>query len=165
MHRLRRHRPVLGICLGAQLLARALGARVYAGHAKEIGWGTLACRPHESDPVASALALCERNVFHWHGDTFDLPEGATRLASSALYENQSFSFGSTALALQFHLEFCHADLEHWLIGHFHELDSSGTSLDDLRRATAAYGAPLIRAARCLVDTYCAAWEPASTEAR
>lgn len=162
--RLQRNLPVLGVCLGAQLLAKALGARVYAGHAKEIGWGALTCPDREANPLADALSLCDGNVFHWHGDTFELPEGAKRLASSALYENQSFSYNDTAMALQFHLEFCHADLENWLIGHFHELDTAGIPLDELRRASAKHGPELIQGARRFVNSLCAAWESRSLHA-
>ena len=94
--------PVLGICLGAQLIASALGARVWRNHEKEIGWF-----PVEATlPVDPALfrfpPLIE--VFHWHGETFDLPPGAVRLARSAGCENQAFQLGRSALALQFHLE-------------------------------------------------------------
>ena len=93
--------PVLGVCLGAQLIASALGARVYPGPAREIGWFPIAGVPgatHAYRFPAECLA------FHWHGETFDLPPGAVRLASSAGCENQAFQVGRHALALQFHLE-------------------------------------------------------------
>ena len=93
--------PVVGICLGAQLIASALGARVYAGHHKEIGWFDIeAC-----SPTADCFQLPGREtVFHWHGETFDLPQGAVRLARSAACENQAFQFGPNVIGLQFHLE-------------------------------------------------------------
>ena len=93
--------PVLGVCLGAQLIASALGARVYPGLVKEIGWFPIQGIPD----VAPAFQFpAEHVAFHWHGETFDLPPGAVRLASSAGCDNQAFQVGSRTLALQFHLE-------------------------------------------------------------
>src|SRR6202046_4577505 len=91
-YRLSRELPTLGICLGSQLMARALGSRVFAGPVKEIGWGR---RKITEDGLASCLAGLageDGAVLHWHGDSFDLPRGAVRLASSELYENQAFSY-------------------------------------------------------------------------
>jgi GMP synthase-like glutamine amidotransferase len=94
-------RPVLGICLGAQLMASALGARVYPGIHKEIGWFPVdACRS-----PGDTFALPDRlDVFHWHGETFDLPPHAVHLARSDGCLHQAFQVGPRALALQFHLE-------------------------------------------------------------
>jgi len=93
--------PVVGICLGAQLVASALGARVYAGSNKEIGWFEIESCAHAAD----CFRLPSREtVFHWHGETFDLPRGAVRLARSAACENQAFQFGPNVIGLQFHLE-------------------------------------------------------------
>jgi GMP synthase (glutamine-hydrolysing) len=75
-------------------------------------------------------------VLHWHGDTFDLPDSATRLASSALYENQAFAYGPRALALQFHIEADARSLERWYVGHCVELATAGISITDLRAAAA-----------------------------
>jgi GMP synthase (glutamine-hydrolysing) len=97
--------PVLGICLGAQLLASALGARVYPGPRKEIGWAPLILTEAGSaDPVLGSLATAPV-VFHLHGDTFDLPEGAVHLARTTDYAMQAFRIGTRAYGLQFHLEF------------------------------------------------------------
>jgi len=93
--------PVLGICLGAQLIASALGARVYAGNQREIGWFDIEAVPHTGN--AFVFPKCT-TVFHWHGETFDLPAGAVHLARSAACENQAFQVGANVIGLQFHLE-------------------------------------------------------------
>ncbi|MEM7393702.1 MAG: gamma-glutamyl-gamma-aminobutyrate hydrolase family protein [Verrucomicrobiota bacterium] len=94
-------KPVLGICLGAQLMADALGARVYRGAHREIGWFDISC-PDES--VLPGVFPEELEVFHWHGDTFDVPAGAKHLASSEACVNQGFVFDDRVVGLQFHLE-------------------------------------------------------------
>ncbi len=96
--------PVLGVCLGAQILAAAAGARVFRGPEKEIGWFPIRLTGDgRQDPVSRSLGS-EPTVFHWHGDTFDLPDGAVLLASSDLYANQAFRVGPRAYGLQFHVE-------------------------------------------------------------
>jgi GMP synthase (glutamine-hydrolysing) len=106
-------RPVLGVCLGAQQLAAALGAAVTEGAAPEYGIGevhltTAALDDPVFGPVPSPLPCV-----HWHGDTFALPEGAVRLAGNAAYENQAFRFGDRAYGLQFHVEVTASLVAHW----------------------------------------------------
>lgn len=105
--------PVLGICLGAQLLAKTLGARVYKNGIKEIGWHTIRLLPTAADdPLFAQSGL--RTVFQWHGDTFDLPVGAVHLASGPNCENQAFRYGDHAFGLQFHIEMTAGMIEDWL---------------------------------------------------
>lgn len=149
-HRLRAGRPTLGICLGAQLMAKALGARVYPGEHKEIGFSELTL---STDGMKSPLKhLAGSPVLHWHGDTFDLPEGAKRLASTALYPNQAFSVGTNVLALQFHPESEAARFERWLIGHACELARAGVDIPALRADNVQLGRGLEEAGgRVLTD--------------
>ncbi|MGE8643110.1 glutamine amidotransferase [Acinetobacter vivianii] len=137
--RLKANKPTIGICLGAQLIAHALGAKVYAGHQKEIGWSQLEIKAVENNPLA---ALENVEVLHWHGDTFDLPSNATLLASSAIYPNQAFSIGNNILALQFHLEITEQSFEKWLIGHTCEIRHAGLSIPQLRADNLAYAMQL-----------------------
>jgi GMP synthase-like glutamine amidotransferase len=95
-------KPVLGVCLGAQLIASALGARVYPNHCKEIGWFPVQGVPPAGESIFRFPPSAE--VFHWHGETFDLPAGAIRLARSEGCENQAIQIGPSVIGLQFHLE-------------------------------------------------------------
>jgi GMP synthase-like glutamine amidotransferase len=109
-----RHRPVLGICLGAQLLARSLGARVYRNPVKEIGWFDLHFTPAAArDTLFAGLGAAP--VFHWHGETFDLPPGAEWLASSARCRHQAFRVGTNQYGLQFHPEVTPAMIAEWCL--------------------------------------------------
>ena len=144
--------PTLGLCLGAQLMARALGAAVYPAQEKEIGFAPVRLSAAGSQSPLSALGH-DVPVLHWHGDTFDLPAGALHLASTASCENQAFSIGPKILGLQFHLEVSPADLEAWLVGHANELAQAGLDPRDLRRAAALADAPLRRAALTTITNW------------
>jgi GMP synthase-like glutamine amidotransferase len=98
-----RGKPVLGICLGAQMIANVLGSKVYPNPEKEIGWFPIQSTP-TTGPHNVFRFSDQCMVFHWHGETFDLPQGATRLAKSAACRNQAFQFGANVIGLQFHLE-------------------------------------------------------------
>jgi GMP synthase (glutamine-hydrolysing) len=106
--------PVLGICLGAHLIAATLGAPVFHGPVKEIGWTPISITPHGQ--VDSLLGYLPENatVFQWHGDGFELPAGAIRLATSAHYGTQAFRLGKTIYGLQFHLEVTPRMIERWI---------------------------------------------------
>ncbi len=139
---LERDQAVVGICLGAQIMARALGAKVYPGERPEIGWAPITLSEEGRHSWLAPLEETEA-VFHWHGDTFDLPAGARHLASTEICRNQAFSWGSHALALQFHPEVISRDLERWYIGHSHELNATeGVTVHGLRRDAERYGAHL-----------------------
>lgn len=128
--RLREGRPTLGICLGAQLMAAALGARVYPGPAPEIGVAGIELT--EAGRSSCLAPLAGQPVLHWHGDTFDLPDGATLLASTPAYARQAFALGRNVLALQFHPEVDPHRFEQWLIGHAAQLSASNIDVLELR---------------------------------
>jgi GMP synthase (glutamine-hydrolysing) len=111
---LRRNLPVLGICLGAQLIARTLGAAVYRNRHKEIGWYDVSPTDHaQSDPLLQALARSEK-IFQWHGETFDIPTSTRHLAFSTLCDNQAFRYGTNVYGFQFHLEVDQPMIQRWL---------------------------------------------------
>lgn len=148
--RLGAERPMLGICLGAQLMARVLGARVYPGEGKELGWS-----PVELSEAGrrSCLAPLGDNtpVLHWHGDTFELPANVLHLARTPRYHNQAFAVGLYGLALQFHLEATAQGLERWYVGHALEIAGlAHTTVAGLRAAGQRHAPALApRAALCL----------------
>jgi GMP synthase (glutamine-hydrolysing) len=135
--RLASGRPILGLCLGAQLLARAMGAEVRPGPAKEIGWGALTLT--DVGKTGPLRHLGAEPVMHWHGDMFDLPPGAERLASTEICPNQAFSKGPAILGCQFHPEVMANGFERWLIGHASEIAAVGLSPNVLRHETEMYG--------------------------
>jgi GMP synthase (glutamine-hydrolysing) len=152
-YRLSRDLPTLGICLGSQLMAKALGSRVFKGHVKEIGWSNIKLTEAGIAFCLGALQDEDAVVLHWHGDSFDLPQGATRLASNENYENQAFAYGVNALALQFHLEAEPWQLEEWFVGHAAELAAAKVSIADLRAATQQHREGLARRADRVFTTW------------
>ncbi|HUZ64980.1 MAG TPA: glutamine amidotransferase [Acetobacteraceae bacterium] len=143
--------PTLGICLGAQLMAHALGARVAPGSAKEIGWAPVDLT--EAGRIGPLRHLEGIQVLHWHGDAFDLPLGAKCLASTAPCPNQAFALGRTALGFQFHPEADGQGFERWLVGHAAEIASvSGLSVTKLRADAQCVGAAAGAAGqRCIAE--------------
>ena len=131
-------KPTLGICLGAQLIARALGSNIYSGKVKEIGWLGLSLTSAGELSSLRYLQSEHCSMLHWHGETFDLPDGAELLASTERYPNQAFRYGKT-LALQFHPEVNQRDMEKWFIGHIGEISQTeGVSVAQLRADTRQY---------------------------
>ncbi len=145
--RLAGEKPTLGICLGSQLMAAALGARVYPGsNGKEIGWKPLQPGAHATElPAMQNFLSRGLPVLHWHGDTFELPSGARHLAASDRYPSQAFSIGRFALALQFHIEVTAEGMERWYVGHAAELASAGVDVTTLQRESER-NAPALKAA-------------------
>jgi GMP synthase (glutamine-hydrolysing) len=159
-------RANLGICLGAQVLAAALGAGVRKAPAKEIGWYPIELeRDSGAEPVAAHLAERTSHAFHWHGDTFDLPPDAVALARSRLTENQGFRYGALTYGLQFHPEITAADLVHWIEGYRAELDRTpeAQSAGDMVRTAEAFDPIVRRQAEGFMNAYLAAVEAALDE--
>lgn len=129
--------PVLGICLGSQIIADALGAPVIKNTAREIGWHPLATTEHsKTDPLLKHLVAGD-HVFHWHGYKFGVPSSAVRLAASQMTENQAFRYGDKVYALQFHLEVDEHCVERWMkvpdnVAELH--DTHGSDGPELLRA-------------------------------
>lgn len=144
--RLAARKPLLGICLGAQLMARALGAAVKPMGAKEIGFAPITLTAEGADSPLAPLAD-GTPVLHWHGDRYDLPPGAQRLAFTAVCEEQAFAIGKHALGLQFHLEANLEELEAWLIGHAAELGAASIDPRALRAQAPAIAERLAQRAR------------------
>jgi len=153
--RLAARKLTLGICLGAQLMASALGARVYPSGVKEIGWAPI-------ELTAAGRESCLRHldgsdVLHWHGDTFDLPGGAVHLASTPLCKNQAFAIGDYGLALQFHAEAAGRSLERWFVGHCAEIAATpGLDVPTLRAQTQRSTPAIERAGRACFTEWLAA---------
>jgi GMP synthase (glutamine-hydrolysing) len=149
--RLAAQQPTLGLCLGSQIMAAALSARVYPGGRKEIGWKNIQLTP--AGQTSPLRHLADVPVLHWHGDTFDLPADATWLAQSDLYPHQAFTLGHHGLALQFHPEVTALGLERWFIGHALEIATTpGLDVSTLRTESQKHAPALAQAATaCLND--------------
>jgi GMP synthase (glutamine-hydrolysing) len=138
--RMANQKPILGICLGAQLMARALGASVRPMHRKEIGFSHIKLT---KAALKSPLAyIGNQAVLHWHGDQFSMPPGVESLASTVACPNQAFLIGSYAMAWQFHLEVDAKRIEQWLIGHCSELSQEGIDRDLIRQSAKQHGLSL-----------------------
>ena len=135
---IQRGKRILGICLGAQLIAKALRAKVYKAPVKEIGWYDLSVTEEgRADPLFSRFPKTF-SAFQWHGDTFDLPNAGKRIVTSSPVPNQAFRYGENAYGLQFHLEVTEEMIEHWMKEYDEEFEA-GTdphfSKEEIRRGT------------------------------
>jgi len=149
--RLDERKATLGICLGAQLIASALGAEVAPGPRKEIGWAPVTLS--EAGRKSALRALADVPVLHWHGDNAALPAGAVTLASTAACPHQAFAIGKTVLALQFHIEADPARIEQWLVGHTAELGKAGVDPRTIRQQAATFGARTASAGREVLSAW------------
>jgi GMP synthase-like glutamine amidotransferase len=121
---IQRGKRILGICLGAQLIAKALGAKVFKAPVKEIGWYDVSLtRIGAVDPLFSHLPKTF-SVFQWHEDTFEIPHGATLIATSSLVPYQAFRYGDNAYSLQFHLEVTEEMIREWMENYKEEFEES-----------------------------------------
>lgn len=150
--RLEADRPTLGVCFGAQMIAAALGARVYPGPAKEVGFHPLT----DVDPASPLALLADVDVLHWHGDTYDLPDGVKLIASTPAYPHQAFKRGPNILALQFHAEMgLDPRFEEW-IGQWPEaLEEVGTNPAAMRARHAECGPAAVAAGRRMITAWLA----------
>lgn len=139
--------PVLGVCLGAQLMAASLGAAVYPGPVTEIGFFAVDAG---ADPV---LEVFDKPVLQWHGDTFDLPEGAVAVASGANYANQAFRYGEHGLAIQFHPEVDGGMLRQWIVDGIGELAQHGIDPRVFRAEGARHADPQARRGQRMLDRW------------
>jgi GMP synthase (glutamine-hydrolysing) len=147
-------RPTLGVCLGGQMIAAAMGARVYPGPVKEVGFAPVTVT---AEGLNSPLRhIADVPVLHWHGDTFDLPEGVELLASTATYRRQAFRRGRNLLALQ-----CHPEMgedprfDAWLDGADDYLAQAGTTPERLRHDHDLHGAAAVAAGRAMIADWLA----------
>jgi len=145
--RLEADRPTLGVCFGAQMIAAALGADVYAGPRKEVGFHPVTVL----DAASPLRHLADVPVLHWHGDTFTLPEGVELLASSHIYDHQAFRRGPNLLALQFHAEMgLDPRFDAWIEQWPESVVEAGGTEADLRAAHGAHGPGAVAAGQAMI---------------
>lgn len=144
-------RPTLGVCLGSQIIAAAMGARVYAGPVKEVGFSPVTI--HDAGLASPLRHIEDVPVLHWHGDTFDLPQRAELLASSDKYPNQAFRRGDNILALQ-----CHSEMgedprfDAWLEDEPY-IAAAGLTVGELRAQHDAHGSVAVAAGRRMITDW------------
>jgi GMP synthase (glutamine-hydrolysing) len=143
-------KPTLGICLGAQFMAAALGGRVYSSGKKEIGWFPL--HATEAGKKSFLAPLDGEKVLHWHGDTYDLPGGIDNLVRSDMIEQQAFIY-KNSIALQFHIEADPARIERWFIGHTAELGAAKIDIPRLREESKQFGPALAKKGQTLLHAW------------
>lgn len=152
--RIESEKPLMGICFGAQMIARALGAKVYAGvQGKEIGWSKITVNDQGAKTALRHLDGEHTHMMHWHGDTFDLPDGAVLLASSDKYKKQAYSYGDHILAMQCHPEVTAAKLKLWYASDVSELAEVGQTVKTMQYDAAAYNEKLSHQAALFLNEW------------
>lgn len=159
-HALKREIPILGVCLGAQLLASALGTEVRPGAHQEIGWHPVTLTPEAAEDALWHGMPSTFEGFHWHGDFLEKPDGAVILASSALTPHQAFRFGAAAYGLQFHLEVTEAVVRDWTTTFADKLAESGTKPDAILSGISEHLTPMQKIAHTVFDRWTALLERA-----
>jgi GMP synthase (glutamine-hydrolysing) len=149
--RLAEERPVLGVCFGAQAIAAAMGSSVHPGPSVEVGYRTV--EPTAAGSASPLRHVAGVKVAQWHGDTFDLPEGVTLLASSGAYPNEAFGVGDWLLAVQFHPELTESMHEQWLVGDEASVTAAGYSPAALRAERAQHSGPMQAASALLLADF------------
>jgi GMP synthase (glutamine-hydrolysing) len=155
--RLAHDKPTLGICLGAQLMAAALGAAVFKGsQGVERGWCEISVTPEgQATPIAE-FDRAQTRIMQWHQDTFDLPDGSVLLATSEMYRNQIFSWGKNALALQCHVEVDEEIVYQGLmVRAANEVAAGRLNLNQMREETALYLPPLMQTTETFIKRWVA----------
>lgn len=141
--------PTLGVCLGAQMIAAAMGADVHAGPVKEVGFAPVDL--HDAAAETPLRHVADVPVLHWHGDTFPLPAGVELLASTAAYRHQAFRRGPEILALQFHAEMGEDPrFDHWLDGSDDYVGQAGLTIPQLRAQHDRHGRDAVAAGRAMI---------------
>ena len=141
--RIASEKPLMGICFGAQMIARALGAKTYVGEqGKEIGWSKITVNADGLKTPFRHLDGELTSMLHWHGDTFDLPDGATLLASSDQYKKQAYSYGEHTFCMQCHPEVTASKLKLWYASALDQIEEVGTSVEKLKSDADAYNQKL-----------------------
>ncbi|NQE61348.1 glutamine amidotransferase [Caulobacter sp. RHG1] len=143
--------PTLGLCLGAQLMAAALGAKVRPMGVKEIGFAPVSLT--QAGRASPLSRLEDVPVLHWHGDMFEIPSDAVRLAGTEICPNQAYSIGTHALGLQFHAEADCLAIESWLVGHASELAAASVDPVALRAEARRHAAVLESAGQAMLNDW------------